>query len=86
MPRKEWYKQCKMVRPIEGKEDSFETMVSWIPAQAAKIGAVVHLKEFPSDKEWDKGWIVISAGDKKPGDKIEARATDYKHQRKVSDV
>jgi hypothetical protein len=86
MPRNEFYCQCRMRRPVEGKPNAYEEMVSWIPSDIAKVGNVVKLKEWSKDEEWSENWTITSAGPKTNGGKVEARAGDYKKQRGESDA
>jgi hypothetical protein len=100
MARQEFYCQCKLRRllrhdrkrePASWVEQRvvggafYEVMVSWIPADIAKKGNKVRLKEFGPD-EWSEGWEVMSVGDKRAGDRVEVAVPDWKHQRSQSDV
>jgi hypothetical protein len=62
-----------------------EVMVSWIPADVAKEGARVRLKEIGSD-EWSEGWIVEETWATRSGKYVEAAVRDFVHQRAQSDV
>ena len=86
MPRNKFYCQCKLQRPVNGKENSHEIMISWIPADIAKKGNIVKLKTWPSDKEWSENWKIVEIWDKKPGADIEKYTDDWRYQRSVSDV
>ena len=99
MARNEFYRQCRMRRPLQGKRESdavvvqpldgsepYEEMTSFIPADKAKVGNVVKLKTWSHDKEWSENWEITYVGPKRRGDFVEKNADLWKHQRKMSDV
>lgn len=56
MARDVFYRQCRLVKRIDGGE---LTMVSWLPEPYATTGRVVKLRE---NGTWDDGWVVAGAG------------------------
>lgn len=64
--------QCKL------KKDNTFTH-SWIPEKYAKKGKFIKLKE-------DDGWEVIHVGSMMDSKKVQQRSTDYRNQRKMSDI
>jgi len=63
--------QCKLK-----KGNTFTT--SWIPEKYAKKGKFIRLKE----DEWE----VIHVGSMMDSKKVQQRSTDYRNQRKMSDI
>jgi hypothetical protein len=60
-----FYRQCRLVKRIEGGE---LVLVSWIPEPFASTGRIVKLRE---DNGWDDGWVVLGAGDRRlPADQV----------------
>jgi len=59
------------------KGNTFTT--SWIPEKYAKKGKFIKLKE-------DDGWEVIHVGSMMDSKKVQQRSTDYRNQRKMSDI
>lgn len=71
------YKQC-----VLRKQGSIE--VAWIPEMYAHKNKFVQIKK---NKEWDDGWQVLSASEFSLDESSLADyASDYKHQRKMSDI
>ena len=75
-----------MRRQCKNKSNCFQLLTSWIPSNIAKVGNIVKLKEFSSDKKWSDGWEILTVGRKCSGCKIEIESIDYRHQRKMSDI
>ena len=86
MPRNAFYCQCKLERSSKTHPEGKEILVSWIPADKAKKGTIVCLKEFPSDPEWSEGWKVLEVWAKQDGTTVEKNAELWKHQRESSDI
>jgi len=86
MARNKFYTQCRLRRPVKGRSGHFQEMVSWIPSDKAQVGKTVRLKEWPGDTEWSEGWEVLESWSKLAGDRAEAAAVDYLHQREQSDA
>lgn len=59
MAKELFYRQCRLVKRVEGGEC---VQVSWIPEPYATAGRVVKLRE---DGAWDDGWVVVGAGDRR---------------------
>jgi len=57
MKRNELYRQCRLVKKIREGE-SIQT--SYIPAEFAKEGRIVKLRE--DDGAWDDGWVIRVVG------------------------
>ena len=53
--------------------------MSWIPEKYAKLGKFVKLKE-------DDGWKVVAVYSIMDSKEVQERSTDYRNQRKVSDI
>jgi hypothetical protein len=56
MAKDVFYRQCRLVKRIDGGE---LTQVSWLPEPYATAGRVVKLRACGA---WDDGWVVASAG------------------------
>ena len=57
MAKQVFYRQCRLVKRIEGGELG---LVSWLPEPFAAPGRIVKLRE--GDGSWDDGWVVVGAG------------------------
>ena len=77
MSRHETYTQCRLQRLTE---EGIQEMVSWLPTDIAKKGAVVRLKG------WTDGWKVVEVWATKRGDVVEAAVPDHRHHRKRTDI
>jgi len=66
------HKQCKLQKGI-----AFQ--YSWLPEKFAKVGEYVKLKD-------DDGWQVVAVFSIMDSKKVQERSTDYRNQRKVSDI
>jgi len=64
--------QCKLQRGIEFQ-------YSWIPQKFAKVGKIIKLKD-------DDGWKVVEVFSTMDSKEVQKRSTDYRYQRKVSDI
>jgi len=62
---------------------SIEVLVSWIPADIAKVGNLVRLKDDLG--KWTEGWRIIEVWSRRKGDAVEVAFRDHLHQREVSD-
>ena len=60
MARDVFYRQCRLVKRIDGGELA---QVSWLPEPYASAGRVVKLRD--ADGAWDDGWVVVGAGDRR---------------------
>ena len=69
-----WYKQCKFK-----KDNSYQT--AWIEERGAKLGAFVELKSDNHEK-----WEVVHVGGRTTAEMVQELASDYKSQRKASDI
>lgn len=70
-----WYKQCKFK-----KGDSYQT--AWIEERGAKLGAHVELKSDNHEK-----WEVVEVGlGRQTAEMVQELSSDYKSQRKASDI
>lgn len=56
MAKQVFYRQCRLVKKIEGGE---LCLVSWLPEPYATTGRAVKLRE---NGAWDDGWVVKFAG------------------------
>lgn len=66
------HRQCKLQKGI-----TFQ--YSWIPDKYAKLGKYIKLKD-------DDGWEVVEVFSIMDSKKVQERSTDYRNQRKVSDI
>ena len=65
MAKEVFYRQCRLVKRIDGGE---LMQVSWLPEPYATAGRVVKLRE---NGVWDDGWVVASAGQNRlPADQV----------------
>jgi hypothetical protein len=71
-----YYKQCKLTKK-EGQ--STYTQIAWIPEKFAVLNKVLKIKEV---NEWDNGWVVISAGERKLEEYLPNSHRDIKNHRK----
>lgn len=74
MKRNTLYRQCRLVKKIREGES---LQVSYIPAEFAKEGRVVKLRE--DDGGWDDGWVVRIVGGSMTEDEL--TALDQAHRR-----
>lgn len=58
MAKTVYYRQCKLEKKMDENRTCHQ--VSYIPSQYAIEGKVLKLRD--SDKNWDNGWVVTSAG------------------------
>ena len=65
-------RQCKLK-----KGNTYQT--SWIPDKFAKVGKYIKLKD-------DDGWEVVEVGSIMDSKEVQKRISDYRHQRKASDI
>lgn len=56
MAKNVFYRQCRLVKHIDGGE---LVQVSWLPEPYATAGRVVRLR---AGGTWDDGWLVLGAG------------------------
>lgn len=77
-----YYKQCVLQKGIQ-------VQVVWIPEHLAHKHNFIKLRNKQDKKEWEDGWEVIS--DSSQAIRLEEEQlfeyeSDYKHQRKMSDI
>jgi hypothetical protein len=66
MAKQVFYRQCRLVKRVEGGE---LVLVSWIPEPYASAGRAVKLRD--DDGAWDDGWVVRCAGENRlPADQV----------------
>ncbi len=68
------YRQCKFK-----KGDTYQT--AWIEERGAKVGSLVELKSDNHEK-----WEVVFVGGRQTAEMVQELASDYKSQRKASDI
>jgi hypothetical protein len=62
----------------------YAEMVTWLPAEYAKVGKTVDLR---IGKTWDEGWKVeVVHSTRLPTEYIREHSNDYRTQREASDV
>jgi len=66
MKRNELYRQCRLVKKIR---DGEAIQTSYIPAEFAKEGRVVKIRE---DGGWDDGWVIRVVGGSLTEDQLAA--------------
>jgi hypothetical protein len=76
MSKSNTYTQCLMRRDTSAH-------VAWIPTEFAQRGRIIDVKV---DGKWDKGWTVADVMGTHSAVYVEVHATDYKRQRKASDI
>jgi len=74
MKRNTLYRQCRLVKKIREGES---LQVSYIPAEFAKEGRVVKLRE--DDGGWDDGWVIRIVGGSMTEDEL--TSLDQAHRR-----
>jgi len=80
---REMYKQCELVKPIDG---GMCRMISWIPAKIAVVDLRVRLKDGESG-EWTEGWTVLNVTEPAvPAKLLERQARDHLRTRNASDA
>jgi len=57
---------------------------SYIPEPFCEVGRVLKLRN--EGGEWDDGWVVKSAGERRSHLEVNEHSQHYKHQRKASDI
>lgn len=77
------YKQCKLEKKVE---NGTKHIVSYIPEQFAVVGKVLKLRD--SDKVWENGWVVKSAGNNAIPEKeiVDAHQTIKGHRKMTGDA
>jgi len=70
-----------MIQCLLGKEGRFQ--VAWIPEGKALVGNIIEL--IGTDYR-ERGWRVVSAGNKLPAVHVRERSRDYVNTRKASDI
>ena len=76
MKKTDTYTQCLM-----RKGNSYRS--GWIPTSFAKYFTTIDLK---IDGKWSKGWNIMHVGITVNNIYVEIHETDYKRQRKASDI
>ena len=74
MKRNELYRQCRLVKKIR---DGETIQTSYIPAEFAKEGRIVKLRE--DDGGWDDGWVIRMVGGPLTEDQL--AAIELSHRR-----
>lgn len=74
MKQHETYRQCRLVKRIRNGE---MIQVSYIPAEFAREGHVVKLRE--ADGSWDDGWVIRLVGNSLTDEQL--TALDIAHRR-----
>jgi hypothetical protein len=69
-----FYRQCKFK-----KDNAYQT--AWIEERGAKVGSLVELKSDNHEK-----WEVVEVGGRQTAEMVQELASDYKSQRKASDI
>jgi hypothetical protein len=67
MKRNELYRQCRLVKKIR---DGEAIQTSYLPAEFAREGRVVKLRE--ADGGWDDGWVIRVVGGSLTEDQLAA--------------
>ena len=76
------YRQCVLTRKISSSEAKMKE-TTWVPIKYAKKGNYLALKK---DGKWVDGWLVESAGEAVPSEKVEAMQYEYKKHRITTDI
>jgi len=84
MARHDFYSQCKLHKPLDDGTGRHWIMVSWIPADKAKVGNVVRLRN-SAKEQWKEGWEVMEVWGTRRYKDAAAAEQDHKNQRKTSD-
>ena len=62
------YRQCRLEKKIP---QGVSVQTSWIPAEFARAGKVVKLRD--ADGHWDDGWVVAHVGAEMAEDDLDER-------------
>lgn len=79
MAKQTFYRQCRLERKVPNGTCH---QVSFIPEPYCKVGKVLKLRN--SDGEWENGWVVLGAGDKRDGSLLPDPHQDIKGHRKAT--
>ena len=76
MKKTNTYTQCLLRR-------NTSATVAWIPTEFAGRGRILDIK---MDGKWERGWTVADVMGTQTAIYVEVHETDYKKQRKASDI
>lgn len=77
MSKPYWMRQCRFVNPVGVIYNAY------IPEQFAYSGNYVDIE---IDGKWEKGWKVVDVYGRMPAAEAIERSSDYRSQRKASDI
>ena len=67
MKRNQLYRQCRLVKRLR---DGVAVQVSYLPAEYARVGRIVQVRE--NDGDWDDGWVIRAIGPSASADELDA--------------